>query len=80
MAPLLPAGTVLHAIAIHDNTSANRRNPDPNMWAGYGERSVDDMLQLRLAVVYLDEADYQAQVAERRAKVQQLSTGNNQQP
>jgi hypothetical protein len=80
VAPLLPAGTVLHAIAIHDNTSANRRNPDPNMWAGYGERSVDDMLQLRLAVVYLDEADYQAQVAERRAKVQQLSTGGNQQP
>jgi len=80
VAPLLPAGTVLHAIAIHDNTSANRRNPDPNMWAGYGERSVDDMLQLRLAVVYLDEADYQAQVAERRAKAQQLSTGNNQQP
>jgi hypothetical protein len=80
VAPLLPAGTVLHAIAIHDNTSANRRNPDPNMWAGYGERSVDDMLQLRLAVVYLDEADYQAQVAERKAKVQQLSTGGNQQP
>ena len=28
-APLLPAGTVLHMIGIHDNTSANRRNPDP---------------------------------------------------
>ena len=80
VAPLLPAGTVLHAIGIHDNTSANRRNPDPNMWAGYGERSVDDMLQLRLAVVYLDEADYQAQVAERRAKAQQVPTGGNQQP
>ena len=80
VAPLLPAGTVLHAIAIHDNTSANRRNPDPNMWAGYGERSVDDMLQLRLAVVYLDEADYQVQVAERKAKVQQVLTGGNQQP
>ena len=25
-APLLPAGTVLHLIGIHDNTSANRRN------------------------------------------------------
>jgi hypothetical protein len=80
VAPLLPAGTVLHAIGIHDNTSANRRNPDPNMWAGYGERSVDDMLQLRLAVVYLDDADYQAQVAERRAKAQQVLTGGNQQP
>ena len=46
VAPLLPAGTVLHMIGIHDNTAANRRNPDPNMWAGFGERSVDDMLQV----------------------------------
>ena len=77
VAPLLPAGTMLHAIGIHDNTSANRRNPDPLMWAGYGERSVDDMLQLRLALVYLDDAEYQAQVAERKTKVQQVLTGGN---
>jgi hypothetical protein len=37
---------MLHIIGIHDNIIANRRNPDPNMWAGFGERSVDDMLQL----------------------------------
>ena len=78
VAPLLPAGTVLHAIGVHDNTSANRRNPDPSMWAGFGERSVDDMLQLRLAVVYLDDAEYQTQVAERKAKVTQVLTGGNQ--
>jgi hypothetical protein len=77
VAPLLPAGTVLHAIGIHDNTAANRRNPDPMMWAGYGERSVDDMLQLRLAVVYLDDAEYQAQVAERKTKVQPVLTGGS---
>ena len=71
---------MLHAIGIHDNTSANRRNPDPLMWAGYGERSVDDMLQLRLAVVYLEDSEYQAQVAERKAQVQQRAlTGGNQQ-
>src|SRR5438093_8660000 len=34
VAPLLPAGTVLHLIGIHDNTAANRRNPDSNMWVG----------------------------------------------
>jgi hypothetical protein len=78
VAPLLPAGTVLHAIGVHDNTSANRRNPDPSMWAGFGERSVDDMLQLRLAVVYLDDAEYQAQVAERKTKATQVLTGGNQ--
>ena len=67
-APLLPAGTVLHLIGIHDNTSANRRNPDPNMWVGFGERSVDDMLQVWLDMVYLDEAEYQRLVEERKSK------------
>jgi|SRR5215469_923062 len=67
-APLLPAGTVLHMIGIHDNTSANRRNPDPNMWAGFGERSVDDMVQVWMDIVYLDDAEFKRLVAERKAK------------
>ncbi|HLX45447.1 MAG TPA: cytochrome c [Bryobacteraceae bacterium] len=67
-APLLPAGTVLHMIGIHDNTSANRRNPDPSMWAGFGERSVDDMVQVWLDIVYLDDAEYNRMVAERKAQ------------
>ncbi len=67
-APLLPAGTVLHLIGIHDNTSANRRNPDPAMWAGFGERSVDDMLQVWLNIVYLDDAEFQRLVEERKAR------------
>jgi len=68
VAPLLPAGTVLHMIGIHDNTSANRRNPDPNMWAGFGERSVDDMVQVWLDMVYLDDAEFKRLVEERKAK------------
>jgi hypothetical protein len=67
-APLLPAGTVLHMIGIHDNTSANRRNPDPAMWAGFGERSVDDMVQVWMDVVYLDDAEFQKAIAARKAK------------
>jgi hypothetical protein len=69
VAPLLPAGTVLHMIGIHDNTSANRNNPDPSMWAGFGERSVDDMVQVWLDVVYLDDAEFQKAVADRKAKL-----------
>jgi len=68
VAPLLPAGTVLHMIGIHDNTSANPRNPDPNMWAGFGERSVDDMVQVWLDIVYLDDAEFNRLTAERNAK------------
>jgi hypothetical protein len=67
-APLLPAGTVLHMIGVHDNTAANRRNPDPNMWVGFGERSVDDMLQVWINVVYLDDAEFQHLVGERKAR------------
>jgi hypothetical protein len=78
-APLLPAGTVLHLIGIHDNTSANRRNPDPNMWVGFGERSVDDMLQVWLDMVYLDDAEYARLVEERKAKPSS-STTTQQQP
>jgi hypothetical protein len=66
-APLLPAGTVLHMIGIHDNTSANRRNPDPSMWAGFGERSVDDMVQVWLDIVYLDDAEFKRLVDQRKA-------------
>jgi hypothetical protein len=73
-APLLPAGTVLHLIGLHDNTSANRRNPDPNMWVGFGERSVDDMLQVWLNIVYLDDADYKRLVDERKARPASTST------
>jgi hypothetical protein len=66
-APLLPAGTVLHMIAIHDNTAANPRNPDPSVWAGFGERSVDDMVQVWLNIVYLDDAEFNRLVEERKA-------------
>src|SRR5439155_131349 len=40
-APLLPAGTILHTVGIHDNTAANRLNPDPNHWVGFGNRTFD---------------------------------------
>jgi hypothetical protein len=76
-APLLPAGTVLHMIAIHDNTAANPRNPDPSVWAGFGERSVDDMVQVWLNIVYLDDAEFQRLVDQRKKMgTDALSAGN----
>ena len=76
-APLLPAGTVLHLIGVHDNTQANRRNPDPNMWVGFGERSVDDMLQVWLDIVYLDDAEFQRLVEERKGRASTTGGGQN---
>jgi hypothetical protein len=78
--PLLPAGTVLHMIGVHDNTANNKRNPDPSMWAGFGERSVDDMLQLWINVVYLDDAEFTRLVAERAKGGGKTATQQQQQP
>ena len=43
MTPLFPAGTVLHTTLWHDNSTANRANPDPRNWRGYGQRTMDEM-------------------------------------
>ena len=55
-------------IGIHDNTAANPHNPDPAVWAGFGERSVDDMLQVWLNIVYLDDPEFNRLVEERKAR------------
>jgi hypothetical protein len=67
-APLLPAGTILHQIAIFDNTTANRHNPDPTVWVGYGQRSVDEMCNTHVTAVFLSDEDFARQVAERQSK------------
>jgi hypothetical protein len=74
-APLLPKGTVLKATSWHDNTAANKANPDPNVWVGYGDRTVDEMNHIWMNLTYLEEADYLAEVAARNAK---LSTQQQQ--
>jgi hypothetical protein len=57
-APAFPAGTVIHVIAWYDNTAANRNNPDPNQWVGYGNRTVDEMGHAWVNVTYLSDQEY----------------------
>jgi hypothetical protein len=68
-APLLPKGTVLKVTSWHDNTVNNKSNPDPNVWVGYGDRTVDEMNHVWVNLTYLDEPDYLAEVEARRAKL-----------
>jgi hypothetical protein len=42
-APVFPKGTIIHVTSWYDNTTANKFNPDPNQWVGYGDRTVDEM-------------------------------------
>ena len=65
-APVLPKGTVIKLTAWHDNTAANRANPDPTQWVGWGQRSFDDMYHAHVNVTYLTQEDYDAIIEERR--------------
>ena len=67
-APLLPKGTVIHVTAWYDNTKANKNNPDSDQWVGYGDRTVDEMAHAWMNVVYFNDGEYKALLAERKAK------------
>jgi hypothetical protein len=57
-APVFPKGTVIHATAWHDNTKANKNNPDADQWVGYGDRTVDEMAHEWVNVTYISDEDY----------------------
>jgi len=68
VAPLLPKGTTLVFTAWHDNTAANPNNPDPRQWVGWGDRTVDEMAHAWIDVTYLEQEDFDRQVAARKAR------------
>jgi len=67
-APVFPKGTVIHVAAYYDNTTANKNNPDPEQWVGYGDRTVDEMAHSWMNVFYLSDDEYKQIVEERKAK------------
>jgi len=72
-APLLPKGTILHITSWHDNTSANKNNPDPDQWVGYGDRTVDEMSHAWLNITYMSDADFATEVAARKEALSKSS-------
>ena len=68
-APAFPKGTIIHVTAFYDNTKANKNNPDPDQWVGYGDRTVDEMAHAWMNVYYMSDAEYQAWVAEHKKPV-----------
>ena len=67
-APVFRKGTVLIVTSIHDNTPANKNNPDPRQWVAGGSRTVDEMAHLNEQLIYITEGDYQRIVEERRKR------------
>jgi hypothetical protein len=76
-APAFPKGTVIHVSAWYDNTKANKNNPDPDQWVGYGDRTVDEMAHAWMNVVYLTDEEYNQWKEEHKPKTQ--TTQNQQQ-
>lgn len=68
VAPVLPAGTILHMTSWHNNTSSNRVNYDPTNWIGHGNRSIDDMSHIWVNVYELSEEEYQRRTAAHQTK------------
>jgi len=77
VAPLLPAGTIVHITGWHDNTAANKWNPNPKNWVGGGARSIDEMSFAWVTLTYLDDDDYQQRVAD-RARMNRANTQQQQ--
>jgi len=67
-APILPKGTILRITAWHDNTAAKKSNPDPNVWVGHGDRTVDEMAHAWVNVTYMSDEDYEKELAARKAR------------
>ena len=77
VAPIVPAGTILHIISWHDNTDANRGNPDPRNWTGDGGRTIDEMGFAWIGWYDLTDEEYEAELALRKARHE--ATTNQQQ-
>jgi hypothetical protein len=73
-APLVPAGTIVHIITWHDNSTGNRFNPDPKNWVGDGPRTIDEMSFSWIGWYDLTEEEYQQELAARKAKRQPTVT------
>jgi len=68
VAPLLPAGTIIHITSWHDNSANNKYNPNPRNWVGYGQRSIDEMSFAWVTLTYLEKNDYEQRVQARAKK------------
>jgi hypothetical protein len=79
VAPVFPKGTVIHVTAWYDNTKANKNNPDSDQWVGYGDRTVDEMAHAWMNVTYLNDDEYKALVAERKAKAAKTTNNDEKQ-
>jgi hypothetical protein len=71
VAPLLPAGAIIHITTWHDNTENNKHNPNPKNWVGHGQRTIDEMSFAWVTLYYLDQADFEQRVHARNIQAKE---------
>ena len=74
---IFPAGTILHSVAWHDNTTANKHNPDPSAWIGWGGRTMDDMGNAWTDIAFMSEKQYE-KLREQRNSEARAQTNDDQ--
>jgi hypothetical protein len=72
--PLVPAGTVLHVISWHDNSVANKFNPDAKNWVGRGNRTIDEMGFAWITWHDLTEEQYKEELEARQRREKMRTT------
>lgn len=75
VAPIVPAGTILHVTSLYDNTTGHRGNPDPSNWTGYGNRTIDEMAFSWINWYYISDEEYKQAIA-RRESTAGATSGN----
>lgn len=78
VAPVVPAGTMLHVISWHDNSARNRSNPDAKNWVGNGQRTIDEMGFAWIGWYDLTDEEYKQELEARKARRQRISTTTNE--
>jgi hypothetical protein len=67
---------VLQITAWHDNTAANKNNPDPRQWVSAGGRTIDEMAHANTQIIYISEEDYR-RISEERKRAAPQKTDQN---
>jgi hypothetical protein len=80
VAPIVPAGTIIHIISWHDNSKANKYNPDARNWVGYGDRTIDDMGFAWIGWIDLTQEEYERELAARKTRQTPTTTRTGGQP
>jgi len=77
IAPIYPAGTVLHVISWHDN-SPSKANPDARNWVGSGNRTIDEMGFAWITWYDYTDDEYKEQLEARKGAKKATTTSQGQ--